>query len=141
MEQILLKHRVEARSTLRSCVGEAMSQTQGEQGTHRGFSVSSQVQGFLQTHQERELDMVDGNHALCGSPAHGQKHREATSQGLDINQLGLAHGPVELDLPGCDVSIPQWGDRASTGPASPGSCSGRLLSKFYTQMPLWFFSH
>ena len=55
MEQILLKHRVEARSTLRSCVGEAMSQTQGEQGTHRGFSVSSQVQGFLQTHQERVM--------------------------------------------------------------------------------------
>lgn len=106
MEQILLKHRVEARSTLRSCVGEAMSQTQGEHGTHRRFSVSSQVQGFLQSHQERELAMVDGSHAPCGSPTHSQKHREATSQGPDINQLGLAHGPAELDLPGCDVSIP-----------------------------------
>ena len=49
---------------------------------------------------------MDGSHAPCGNPAHGQKHREATSQGPDINQLGLAHGPVDLDLPGCDVSIP-----------------------------------
>ena len=32
MEQILLKHRVEARSTLRSCVGEAMSQTKENKG-------------------------------------------------------------------------------------------------------------